>query len=90
VLSVVPYDGGDDEAVRIANDSEYGLFASVWATDADRALAVARRLRAGQVRVNGGAFNLEAPFGGYKRSGIGREAGVWGLEELLEVKAVHR
>jgi betaine-aldehyde dehydrogenase len=90
VLSVIPYDGGDDEAVRIANDSDYGLFASVWATDDDRALAVARRLQAGQVRVNGGAFNLEAPFGGYKRSGIGREAGVWGLEELLEVKAVHR
>jgi betaine-aldehyde dehydrogenase len=90
VLSVIPYDGGDDDAVRIANDSDYGLFASVWATDGDRALAVARRLQAGQVRVNGGAFNLEAPFGGYKRSGIGREAGVWGLEELLEVKAVHR
>jgi acyl-CoA reductase-like NAD-dependent aldehyde dehydrogenase len=90
VLSVIPYDGGDDEAVRIANDTDYGLFASVWATDGDRALGVARRLQAGQVRVNGGAFNLDAPFGGYKRSGIGREAGRWGLEELLEVKAVHR
>jgi acyl-CoA reductase-like NAD-dependent aldehyde dehydrogenase len=90
VLAIVPYDGDDDDAVRVANDSDYGLFASVWAADDDRALAVARRLQAGQVRVNGGAFNLEAPFGGYKRSGIGREAGVWGLEEMLEVKAVHR
>ncbi len=89
VLSILSYTDESD-AVRIANDSEYGLFGSVWSGDRERALAVAKRLRTGQVMVNGGAFNLEAPFGGYKRSGIGREAGVFGLDECLEVKAIHR
>jgi betaine-aldehyde dehydrogenase len=88
VVSLLPY-VDEEEAVAIAEDGDYGLFASVWAGDDEHALAVARRLRAGQVRVNGGAFNLDAPFGGRKRSGIGREAGVWGLEEVLEVKAIH-
>jgi acyl-CoA reductase-like NAD-dependent aldehyde dehydrogenase len=88
VLALLPYDD-EDEAVEIANGTEYGLFASVWAPDEERGLACARRLQAGQVQVNGGAFNLDAPFGGYKRSGLGREGGRWGLEELLEVKAIH-
>jgi len=89
VLSILPYDTEED-AVALANDSEYGLSGAVWSADEDRAVAVARRIRTGQVSVNGGAFNIEAPFGGYKRSGVGREAGVWGLEEYLETKAIHR
>jgi acyl-CoA reductase-like NAD-dependent aldehyde dehydrogenase len=89
VLSVLPYDD-EDEAVGIANDSEYGLHGGVWSADADRALAVARRLRTGQVDVNGGAWNPLAPFGGYKKSGLGRELGEAGLEEYLEIKAIQR
>ena len=87
VLSILPYDT-EDEAVDIANDSEYGLAGGVWAGDQDHAVAVARRIRTGQVEVNGGAFNPNAPFGGYKQSGIGREYGHFGLEEFLEVKAL--
>jgi aldehyde dehydrogenase (NAD+) len=87
VLVVIPYDTEDD-AVTIANDSPYGLAAAVWSGDRDRAVAVARRLRAGQVEVNGGRWNPAAPFGGYKRSGVGRELGVHGLEEFLEVKSL--
>jgi aldehyde dehydrogenase (NAD+) len=89
VLSVLPYDD-EDEAVDIANDSEYGLHGGVWSADADRALAVARRMRTGQVDVNGGAWNPLAPFGGYKKSGLGRELGEAGLEEYLEIKAIQR
>ncbi len=89
VLSILPYDS-DEGAVALANDSDYGLAGGVWSGDEERALRVARELRAGQISVNGGGFNIEAPFGGYKRSGIGREAGRWGLEEYLEVKAIHR
>jgi acyl-CoA reductase-like NAD-dependent aldehyde dehydrogenase len=81
---------GDDDAVRIANDSPYGLSGAVSAADRDRAVAVARRLRTGQVEVNGGAYNPEAPFGGYKQSGYGREYGRYGLEEFLEVKSLPR
>ncbi len=87
VLVLIPYDT-EEEAVAIANDTVYGLNAAVWSGDPERGLAVARRLRAGQVEVNGGALNPRAPFGGYKRSGNGREWGAHGLEEFCEVKAV--
>uniref|UniRef100_UPI0004768F35 aldehyde dehydrogenase family protein n=1 Tax=Nocardiopsis lucentensis TaxID=53441 RepID=UPI0004768F35 len=87
VLALIPYDT-EEEAVAIANDTVYGLNAAVWSGDPDRALAVARRLRAGQVEVNGGALNPRAPFGGYKRSGNGREWGLAGLDEFCEIKSV--
>jgi aldehyde dehydrogenase (NAD+) len=87
VLSVLPYDS-EDEGVRIANDTPYGLAAAVWSADRDHAVAVGRRLKAGQVEINGGRFNPLAPFGGYKQSGIGRELGVHGLEEFLELKSI--
>jgi betaine-aldehyde dehydrogenase len=89
VLSILTCDS-EDEAVRIANDSAYGLAGGVWSGDPERALAVARRLRAGQVDVNGARFNPLAPFGGYKHSGVGRENGTYGLEEYLQVKATGR
>ena len=87
VLSIIPYKDEED-AVRIANDTPYGLAGAVWSTDDARAQKVARRIRAGQVDVNGGAFNMNAPFGGFKQSGHGREAGVYGLEEFLEYKSL--
>jgi len=87
VLAIMPYQDEDD-AIRIANGTVYGLAAGVWSGDVDRAKRVARRLRAGQVEVNGGKFNPFAPFGGYKQSGNGRELGKYGLEEYLEVKAM--
>ena len=88
VVSIIPYDGEDD-AVRIANDSPYGLHGAVFSGDRARAQRVARRLRTGQVDVcGGGGFNPRAPFGGYKQSGWGRELGRWGLEEFLEVKSL--
>ncbi|MFV0317982.1 MAG: aldehyde dehydrogenase family protein [Microthrixaceae bacterium] len=87
VLSIITY-SDDDEAVAIANDTVYGLAGAVQSSDPDRALAVARRLRTGQVDVNGGAFNPSAPFGGYKQSGNTRERGRWGLEEFLETKSI--
>ncbi|MGW5053562.1 aldehyde dehydrogenase family protein [Actinokineospora sp. NPDC004072] len=89
VLSILPY-ADDDEAVAIANDSQYGLAGAVFSADDDRALAVARRMRTGQVDINGGAFNPLAPFGGYKQSGNGRELGRFGLEEFTEVKSIQR
>jgi aldehyde dehydrogenase (NAD+) len=88
VLAILPY-GTEDEAVELANDTIYGLYGAVWSGDESRATAVARRIRTGQVEVNGGSFNLMAPFGGYKQSGNGRELGRFGLEEFLEVKALH-
>ena len=87
VLSIIPYDT-EDEAVDIANDSIYGLAAAVWAADAEHATAVARRIRAGQIDINGGSFNPLAPFGGFKQSGHGRELGKFGLEEYLEPKSL--
>jgi betaine-aldehyde dehydrogenase len=89
VLSIIPYDT-EEEAIEIANGTSYGLAGGVWAGDKAHAEQVARRLRAGQVEVNGGGFNPLAPFGGYKQSGIGREGGKFGLEEFLEVKALQR
>ena len=79
---------GDDDAVRIANGTDYGLGAAVFGTDPTRAYAVARRIRSGSVHINGLNGNRHAPFGGFKQSGIGREFGRWGLEEFLEVKSV--
>ena len=88
VLVVIPHDG-DDDAVRIANDSTYGLSGSVDSSDLERAKAVARRIRTGTLAVNGGVwFSPDAPFGGYKQSGLGREMGVAGFEEYLEMKTV--
>jgi len=87
VLSIVTYKD-EEEAVKIANDTVYGLAGAVWSGDEARAQKVARRIRAGQVDVNGGAFNMNAPFGGFKQSGHGREAGVYGLEEFLEYKSL--
>jgi aldehyde dehydrogenase (NAD+) len=89
VLSIVPYDTEDD-AIRIANDSPYGLAGGVWAATVERALGVARRLRTGQVDVNGGRFNPLAPFGGYKKSGLGRELGPLALDEFFTLKAIQR
>jgi len=87
VLSIITYTDEDD-AVRIPNDSIYGLSGGVWAATDARAEAVARRLRTGQVEINGGPFNIYAPFGGYKQSGNGRELGKFGLEDFLELKAM--
>ncbi len=87
VLCIIPHDGEAD-AVRIANDTPYGLSGAVWSADPERAKRVARKLRTGQVEINGGSFNPSAPFGGYKQSGIGREGGRHGLEEFLETKSL--
>jgi betaine-aldehyde dehydrogenase len=87
VISVLAYEDEDD-AVRIANDTIYGLAGGVWSADPSRAERVARRLRTGQVDINGGRFNPVAPFGGFKQSGRGRELGKFGLEEFLETKSM--
>jgi aldehyde dehydrogenase (NAD+) len=88
VLTVIAHDG-DDDAVRIANDSPYGLSGTVFSPDLDRANAIAARLRVGTVNVNGGVwYSADMPFGGYKQSGIGREMGLAGFEEYLEIKAI--
>jgi len=81
---------GDEDAIALANDTDYGLAAEVWTADPERGRRVARRLRCGQVKLNGVRTRdaLQAPFGGFKQSGLGRELGRWGLEEFLEVKAV--
>ncbi len=88
VLSIIGYTD-DADAVAIANDSDYGLSGGVWGTDPDRALSVAQRLRTGQVDMNGSILNTDAPFGGYKKSGNGRELGRHGMEEFLEAKQIN-
>ena len=88
VLTVVPYDGGDEGALAIANGTAYGLSGAVWAGDRDRAIALARRMRTGQVAVNGGVFNPTAPFGGFGQSGYGRELGSLGIEEFTTVTSL--
>jgi aldehyde dehydrogenase (NAD+) len=88
VVCVIPFDD-DDDAVRIANDSIYGLSGAVSSADEERALSVARRIRTGTLSVNGGQwFHVDTPFGGYKQSGVGRENGVMGFEEHLETKVM--
>ena len=89
VLTIIPYDS-EDEAIAVANDSIYGLAGGVWGGTTERAMAVARRLRTGQVDINGGRFNPLAPFGGYKKSGIGRELGPLAIEEFFQLKAIQR
>ncbi len=88
VLSIMTYET-EDQAIAIANDSEYGLSGYVWSSDWERASSVAARLRTGMVHINGASLDSAAPFGGYKKSGNGREWGVFGLEEFLEVKSVY-
>ena len=87
VLVIIPYDS-DEEAIRIANDSEYGLSGYVFGEDLERINRIAARMRTGMVHVNGIAGDMHAPFGGYKKSGNGREWGEFGFDEFLETKAV--
>ena len=87
VLSIIPCDS-EQEAIAIANDSDYGLAGGVWSGDEERAKAVARQIRTGQIEINGGTFNPLAPFGGFKQSGHGRELGAYGLDEFLTVKSL--
>ncbi len=87
VLCILPYENEED-AIRIANDTIYGLAGGVWSGDEERAKRVARRIRTGQVDINGASFNPMAPFGGYKQSGHGRELGPFGFEEFLEIKSL--
>jgi acyl-CoA reductase-like NAD-dependent aldehyde dehydrogenase len=89
VLTVIPYEGGDDEAARLADDSEYGLSGSVWTADVDRGLALAKRVRTGTFGVNQPySMDPAAPFGGLKASGFGRELGSEGIDEFLEVRSI--
>ena len=87
VLVMIPFEG-EEEAVQIANDTPYGLAAYLSTSDAEKGQRVARRLRAGMVRVNGAGFAAGHPFGGYKQSGNGREGGRWGIEDFLETKII--
>jgi hypothetical protein len=89
VLAVMAYDG-DDQAVAMANNSDYGLHGGVWSADTERAMSVARRMRTGSVDINGAAYNPIAPFGGFKKSGYGREQGVAGMDEYLSLKSIGR
>ena len=87
VCTIIPYEDEED-AVRIANDTIYGLGGAVWSRDPERAMRVARRIRTAQLDINGAPFNPHAPFGGVKQSGTGRELGRYGLDEYLEPKAL--
>ena len=87
VLVITTYKS-EEEALILANDSIYGLSGGVWSKDEERAIRFAKEMRTGQVSVNGGAFNVSAPFGGYKLSGNGRELGTHGLNEFLEIKSI--
>lgn len=87
VLAVIPFTD-DEDALRIANGTPYGLSGAVWAADDDTAIAFARRVQTGQLDINGGTYNPIAPFGGYKKSGIGRELGRFGFEEFLQTKSL--
>jgi len=87
VLVVIPYDN-IEEAVMIANDSEYGLCAAVYSADKEAALEISRYIDAGSISINGAFLDFDSPFGGYKKSGIGREAGIYGIEEFTELKAL--
>ncbi len=89
VLAIIPYES-DADAIAMANDSDYGLSGGVWAGTPERALGVARQLRTGQVDINGGRFNPLAPFGGYKKSGIGREIGPLAIEEFFQLKSIQK
>ena len=89
VLTITTYQS-EEEALSLANDSIYGLSGGVWSSNPERAMAFAKGMRTGQVSINGGPFNVSAPFGGYKQSGNGRELGVEGLDEFLEIKAIQR
>jgi acyl-CoA reductase-like NAD-dependent aldehyde dehydrogenase len=89
VLAIIPADSEAD-AIAIANDSPYGLAGGVWGATPERALEVAKQLRTGQVDINGGRFNVLAPFGGYKKSGIGREIGPLAIEEYFQLKSIQR
>ena len=88
VLVMIPFDSEED-AIKIANDSPYGLAAYIQTDDEQKSRRVASRLRAGAVHINGGAYNYGSPFGGYKQSGNGREGGEMGLEDYLEIKTIH-
>jgi aldehyde dehydrogenase (NAD+) len=87
VIAVIPYDH-EDEAVKLANDSEYGLAGSVWTSDHARGMEVSRRIRTGTIAVNQYTMDFMAPFGGFKASGLGREFGREGLEEYLEFQSI--
>ena len=87
VLSILPFSDVDD-AIRIANDSPYGLGGAIYATDVARALEVAKQIRTGTLNINGALNIANLPFGGFKESGIGREGGRWGLDEYTEVQSI--
>ena len=89
VMTITTYES-EEEALALANDSIYGLSGGVWSGDNERAMSFAKGMRTGQVSINGGPFNVSAPFGGYKQSGNGRELGLEGLDEFLEIKAIQR
>ena len=89
MLAIIPY-GDEDEAVRIANDSKFGLSGTVWGTDSERAADIARRVRTGNIGVNLFTLDFAAPFGGFKESGIGREYGPEGIGAYTEIQALHR